>query len=88
MASRPVIAFLIDNNVPDSIVYFLQSRGHDVARRQDLRDVRPLAGEDDPVGEGERGRFRLELPPKAPVAQAFPKETTWSMSTSEPWPCQ
>jgi hypothetical protein len=36
MNGRPVILFLTDNNVPDSVVSYLVRRGHDVVRVRDI----------------------------------------------------
>lgn len=48
MARRPVIAFLTDVNVPDSVGDFLKERGHDVER---VRDVMPADSPDPVVAE-------------------------------------
>lgn len=48
MAGRPVISFLTDNCVPDSIGAYLRRRGHDVVR---VRDVMPADSPDPVVAE-------------------------------------
>lgn len=48
MASRPVISFLADNNVPDSIGAFLIARGHKVTR---LREVMATDSKDPVVAK-------------------------------------
>jgi predicted nuclease of predicted toxin-antitoxin system len=48
MARRAVIAFLTDQNVPDSVGQFLKQRGHDVVR---LRDIMPTDSADPVVAE-------------------------------------
>lgn len=48
MASRPVISFLADNNVPDSIGDYLLARGHKVTR---LREVMATDSKDPVVAK-------------------------------------
>jgi hypothetical protein len=48
MADRLVIAFLTDNNVPDSLGNYLRRRGHDVVR---VRTVMPADSPDPVIAE-------------------------------------
>lgn len=48
MARRPVIVFLTDQNVPDSIGELLKKRGHNVIR---VRDIMPTDSADPIVAE-------------------------------------
>jgi hypothetical protein len=48
MGAKSVIAFLTDNNVPDSVVSVLAARGHDVVR---VRDVIAADATDPEVAE-------------------------------------
>ena len=48
MKQLVVIAFLLDNNCPESIFLFLEARGHDVVR---VRDIMPSNSPDPVVAE-------------------------------------
>jgi hypothetical protein len=48
MAGRPVLRFLMDNNVPDSVGTYLRGRRHSVVR---LRTIMPMNSPDQIVAE-------------------------------------